>query len=137
MIYTFKSRFAIRIEGFISQKNALRFGCLESSRILRDFDRFCLTNYPATDSLTKEIRYVWAMKKDTEGNNTFHNRMMPVREFARYLNRSGENAYVLPPDITQKDAPYAHTSTQKQKFWRFGTSLTSCNHEGDSLYGIL
>ena len=33
--------------------------------------------------------------------------MMPVREFARYLNRNGEAAYVLPPDIARKDAPYA------------------------------
>ena len=49
----------------------------------------------------------WATKKDTEGNNTFRNRMMPVREFARYLNRNGEAAYILPPDIAKKDAPYA------------------------------
>ena len=33
--------------------------------------------------------------------------MMPVREFARYLNRNGETAYVLPPDIARKDTPYA------------------------------
>ena len=33
--------------------------------------------------------------------------MMPVREFARYLNRNGEAAYILPPDIARKDAPYA------------------------------
>jgi len=32
--------------------------------------------------------------------------MMPVREFARYLNRNGETAYILPPDIARKDAPY-------------------------------
>lgn len=107
MIYTFESRFAARIKDFIAQKNALGFNYLESSRILRDFDRFCLTNFPATDTLEKEICCAWAMKKDTEGNNTFRNRMMPVREFARYLNRSGETAYVLPPDITPKDAPYA------------------------------
>ena len=43
MIYTFKSRFATRIQEFIAQKNALGFGYLESSRLLRDFDRFCLT----------------------------------------------------------------------------------------------
>lgn len=107
MIYTFESRFAARIEGFIAQKNALGFKYLESSRILRDFDCFCLTHFPGENSLTEGICLAWAMKKDTEGNNTFRNRMMPVREFARYLNRNGEIAYVLPPDIAKKDAPYA------------------------------
>lgn len=107
MIYTFKSRFATRIQEFIAQKNALGFGYLESSRLLRDFDRFCLTYFPDVDSLTENLCLAWATKKDTEGNNTFRNRMMPVREFARYLNRNGETAYVLPPDIARKDTPYA------------------------------
>ena len=107
MIYTFKSRFATRIQEFIAQKNALGFGYLEFSRLLRDFDRFCLTYFPDADSLTENLCLAWATKKDTEGNNTFRNRMMPVREFARYLNRNGETAYVLPPDIARKDTPYA------------------------------
>ena len=107
MIYTFKSRFATRIQEFIAQKNALGFGYLESSRLLRDFDRFCLTYFPDADSLTENLCLAWATKKDTEGNNTFRNRMMAVREFARYLNRNGETAYVLPPDIARKDTPYA------------------------------
>ena len=106
MIYTFESRFATRIQEFIAQKNALGFGYLESARLLRDFDRFCLTYFPDADSLTENLCLAWATKKDTEGNNTFRNRMTPVREFARYLNRNGETAYVLPPDIARKDAPY-------------------------------
>ena len=107
MVYTFESHFAAQIENFIAQKNALGFGYLESSRLLRDFDRFCLTYFPEENLLTKELCLAWAMKKGTEGNNTFRNRMMPVREFARYLNRNGEAAYILPPNIARKDAPYA------------------------------
>lgn len=41
-----------------------------------------------------------------EGNNTFRNRLMPVREFARYLNRLGEPAFVLPPDFAKKGTRY-------------------------------
>ena len=55
------------------------FGYLESSRLLRDFDRFCLARFPDAEFLTEEICLAWATKKDTEGNNTFRNRMMPVR----------------------------------------------------------
>lgn len=121
MIYVFESCFASRIEDFIAQKNALGFSYLESSRILRDFDRFCLTHFPEENSLTKELFLTWAMKKETEGNNTFRNRMMPVREFARYLNRSGETAYVLPPNIARKEvayAPYIYTEAEIQAIWK-------------------
>lgn len=86
MTYTFESCFAARIEDFIAQKNALGFGYLESSRLLRDFDRFCMTHFPEENFLTEELCLAWATKKNTEGNNTFRNRMMPVREFARYLS---------------------------------------------------
>lgn len=113
MIYAFKSRFAARIEDFISQKNALGFEYLESSRILRDFDGFCPIHFPDEDSLTEEVCFAWATQKDTEGNNTFRNRLMPVREFARYLNRNGEPAYILPTDIARKDAPYAQYNLHK------------------------
>lgn len=43
-----------------------------------------------------------------------------MREFARYLNRNGENACVLPPDIARKDAPYApyiYTKAEIQAIW--------------------
>lgn len=127
MMYTFKSCFASQIEDFIAQKNALGFGYLESSRLLRDFDRFCLTHFPEENTLTKELCLAWATKKDTEGNNTFRNRMMPVREFARYLNRNGEAAYILPPDIARKDAPYApyiYTETEILAIWNILDHLT-------------
>lgn len=120
MTYTYESLFADRIRDFIAQKNALGFGYLESSRILRDFDRFCLTHFPNEDSLTKEVCLAWAVKKDTEGNNTFRNRMMPVRELARYLNRNGETAYILPPNIARKDPPYAqyiYTEAEMLEIW--------------------
>lgn len=120
MTYTYESLFADRIRDFIAQKNALGFGYLESSRILRDFDRFCLTHFPNEDSLTKEVCLAWAVKKDTEGNNTFRNRMMPVRELARYLNRNGETAYILPPNIARKAPPYAqyiYTEAEMLEIW--------------------
>lgn len=120
MIYTFESCFASRIEALIAQKNALGFSYLESSRILRDFDRFCLANFPQESGLTKEICFAWATRKETECSNTFRNRLMPVRELARYLNRSGETAYVLPPNIARKGTPYApyiYTEEEILRIW--------------------
>lgn len=64
MIYTFESRFADRIEDFIAQKNTLGFRYMESSRLLRDYDRFCLTHFPDANFLTDEICLAWATKTE-------------------------------------------------------------------------
>lgn len=121
MVYTFESRFADRIRAFITQKNALGFPYLESSRVLRDFDRFCTAHFPEAECLTEELCLAWAVKKESEGKNAFRNRLMPVREFARHLNRSGEPAYILPSGIVRRAAPYApyiYTETEIVDIWR-------------------
>lgn len=115
MSYVFESLFANRLYEFIRQKNAVGFPYTESTRLLSEFDRFCLEQFPNEATLTKEICLAWAIRRDTEGNNTFRNRLMPVREFGRYLNRCGEPAFVLPPNFAKKDHDIFHTFTVKKK----------------------
>lgn len=120
MTYTFESLFAKRLHGFIQQKNAVGFPYDESSRLLSDFDRFCLEKFPAETILTKEICLAWAVRKNTEGNNTFRNRLMPVREFARYLNRCGEPAFVLHPNFAKKGPrhiPHIYSEEEIAALW--------------------
>lgn len=120
MTYTFKSFFAERLCGFIRQKNAVGFPYEESSRLLSSFDLFCLGRFPNETNLTKEICLAWAVRKDTEGNNTFRNRLMPVREFARYLNRCGEVAFVLPPNFSKKGPrhiPHIYSEEEIAALW--------------------
>jgi len=120
MIYTFESLFAKRMYEFVKQKNAVGFPYCESTRLLRDFDRFCLDCFPFELNLTKEICLAWAVRKVTEGNNTFRNRLMPIREFARYLNRCGEYAFVLPSDFAKKGArhiPHIYSEAEIIALW--------------------
>ncbi len=120
MNYTFESRFADRLYGFVEQKNAVGFPYDESKRLLRDFDRFCLHTFPAENMLTKEICYAWAVRKSTDNNNTFRNRLMPIREFARYLNRCDEHAFVLPPDFSKKGSrhiPHIYSEAEIAALW--------------------
>lgn len=116
----FLSRFATRIQEFINQKNVLGFPYTESSRILSNFDKFCADKFPDETALTKEICMAWTVKRDTEGNNTFRNRLMPIREFAYHLNRVGETAFVLPTDFVKKGAryiPYIYSQDEILAFW--------------------
>lgn len=102
----YNSNFSSHIEGLISQKHALGYPYEESERILAGFDRFCLQYFPAEHALTKEIGLSWAVRRKTEGVSTFRNRMIPVRELARYLNRLGQGAYIIPVDMAPKATRY-------------------------------
>lgn len=116
----FESCFSAHIQRFIEQKNALGFPYEGSTYILSHFDKFCLDQFPGESVLTKELFHTWAIRSETEGNNAFRNRLMPIREFAHYLNRIGESAYVLPPDFAQKGprhTPHIYTETEISEFW--------------------
>lgn len=120
MSCVFESLFSNRLYEFIQQKNAVGFPYTESTRLLSEFDRFCLEQFPDEATLTKEICLAWAIRRDTEGNNTFRNRLMPVREFARYLNRCGEPAFVLHPNFAKKGPrhiPHIYSEEEIVALW--------------------
>ena len=112
---TFKSQFADRIVEFVQQKRALGFPYDGSEAILEKFDRFCLEHFPSEIILSKELCLAWAVRRETEGNNGFRNRVSPIREFAKYLIRIGEAAYIVPPDFTRRGPrplPYIYSEEE-------------------------
>jgi integrase len=115
MIRTYSSCFATFIEALIEQKHALGYLYDESMRILESFDRFCTERFPDETELSKSLCMSWAVRKDTEGNNGFRNRLMPVRELARYMNRIGGAAFVIPVNLAKKGSRYVpHIYTQEE-----------------------
>jgi len=121
MRYTYSSHLKEYIEGLLDQKHALGCPYLASERILKDFDEFCKFNYPNEKELTKEIGQTWAVIKQTEKPCSFQNRMAPVRELARYINRLGIEAYVISSEYTPKYArqhvPHIFTDSELKTFF--------------------
>ena len=105
MIGGFDSGFASRLNSFIEHKKALGYPYNGSIWILKIFDAFCVEHYPGESRLTKEICLSWSVRKSNECNNSFRNRIYPIREFARYLNSIGEDAYLIPADLVKKGYP--------------------------------
>ena len=99
MNHKFESLFADRIYPFIEQKQRLGFPYSVSGYYLQQFDKFCMEQFPDEAALTKEICFTWAVKRSTEQSNGFRNRLSVVREFAKYLIRNGESAYIIPPRV--------------------------------------
>ena len=120
MRYNFKSGFAERLENFVEQKKALgrSYRCMD--KYIARFDNMCYEHYPVATELTREISMRWAVKNPSECNTTFRNRMSPVREFARFLIRNGEDAYVIPTDLVKKSPrhiPYIYTKSEISAIW--------------------
>lgn len=96
-----KSRFGEQIRAFVGYKNSLGFPYDESIRILGRFDDFCVERFPEKDCLDCELALAWLEKRDTENTAGHRNRIMVIREFAKYL-RAG---------------PYTKRWTEEM-FWR-------------------
>ena len=81
-------------------------------------------------TLTKEIGLSWAIKRSSEQRDSFRNRLAPVREFAKYLNRSGEIAFVIPPYYARRGTrrlPYIYSETEITTIWQSFDALIPCS----------
>ena len=101
-----KSRFGEQIRAFVGYKNSLGFPYNESIRILGRFDDFCVERFPEKDCLDCELALAWLEKRDTENTAGHRNRIMVIREFAKYLRAVGTEAYMIPISMTSKGPRY-------------------------------
>ena len=115
MKYPLNSSFSGRITDFVSYKHSLGHSYEESCRILWKFDTFCTDRFPEKTSFDRDIAMAWLEMRDTEGKAGHRNRVMVLREFAKYLNAIGDNAYLIPISMTTKGKRYIpHIFTESE-----------------------
>ena len=115
------------IEGLIEQKKSLGYPYETSIRHLRSFSRFCRDHYRDETKLTKEIAMHWAEKRPEEHVNTLHRRITPVRQLAKYMNRLGIEAYLIPAGIPGKSVQYVPHIYTEQELRAFFAQLDRCS----------
>ena len=126
MKYTFTGAFAPFICGLIEKKQALGHDYHGSACILRTFDKFCREQFPHETCLTAELAMKWAEQSKTEKNLSRLNRVSVVRELAKYMNSVGEQAYLLPLQLTKKTGrhiPYIYSKEDLSKLFKEIDSL--------------
>ena len=106
MKYPLNSAFAGRIRNFADYKFALGYSYEESCRILWHFDRFCAEKFPDKKEFDRELGIAWLEMRGAEKAAGHRNRVMVLREFAKYLLSIGEAAYMIPISMTRKAARY-------------------------------
>ena len=126
MISSFNSHFAPRINDFIRYKEALGYSRSSYAKFLSQFDRFCLNAYPEETVLTKELVEQWASLRTNEKANGLKRRMVALREFGKYLNAIGKEAYVIPTEMIgdfKPFFPYLFTDEELKAFFTAADSM--------------
>jgi integrase len=120
MKYEFNSGFAPLLCDFVAQKKAIGFLYDHQAKDLVNFDKLCYERAPGATELTREVCNLWAVKKPTENRASFRNRLSPVREFARFINRTGGSAYIIPINMVRKSPrhqPYIYSKAEIAAIW--------------------
>jgi integrase/recombinase XerD len=114
------------IEGLVEQKRAIGYPYDTSAQKLKAFGVFCLDNYPDETVLTKKIAMHWAEKRQDEHINGLLRRITPIRQLAKYMNRLGIDAYIIPPGIPGKQTRYVPHFFTDQELQAFFAEIDKC-----------
>ena len=104
--YILKSNFKEDINNFLNLKYSIGYKYTTGKILIEQFDNLCFTDFNNESTLTKEIALKWAVRRDDESNASLENRIVIVREFAKYLNSLNKNAFVIPTAYMPKKEKY-------------------------------
>ena len=132
-----RSQFAGRIDAFIAHKKALGNRYNTEKGHMDRFDRFCAEFYSYESVLTSEVVEAWTSLRPGEKPGTQAGRCTIMRQFAIFLAKSGEAAYVLPPvqgRPSQSFTPYIFTEDELRAIFDAADRITPgnispCAHE--------
>lgn len=97
MSYEYKSIFKDIINNLIDEKRKLGYKYKTEDRHLKNFDTLAYNLNVCDLNLSKDVVNKYIEIKSWEKPINVTNRVQVIRELAKYLNRMGYKAYVLPP----------------------------------------
>jgi len=123
---TFEGPFAESIAEHISLKQALGYKYVTESKSLSRFASFTQRKYPDAQSLTREIVLDWCAKKSYESQTNQCARATLLRQLAIFMDRVGEQAYILPKGYYPTEAQYVPYIFTKDELNRFFSATDQC-----------
>lgn len=104
--YVLKSNFKVHIKNFLNLKHSTGYKYTTSQILIEQFDNFCYLKYPEKNILDEEIGLSWAKSRKEESVSSVQNRIVVVREFAKYLISLNKSAFVIPTTYIPKKTKY-------------------------------
>ncbi len=114
------------IEDLIEQKRSIGYPYDSSAQKLKAFSVFCMNHYPDETILTKKIAMHWAERRQDEHVNGLMRRITPIRQLAKYMNRIGIDAYIIPPGIPGKQTKYVPHIFTDEELQAFFAEIDRC-----------
>lgn len=116
----YEGPFKSHIKNHVELKQAVGYKYDTEAGHLKRFDRFTLKNYHMATALTKEIVLNWCNKKSYEAQANQCSRASIIRQFAKYLDSIGVEAYIIPKGYypTEKQyIPHIYTNDELTRFF--------------------
>jgi len=108
------------IKDHIQLKRAIGYKYDTDAAHLKRFDRFTLGKYPRATVLTKEIVLDWCAKKSYEAQANQCSRASIIRQFGKYLDSIGVEAYIVPKGYYPTEEqynPHVYTTNELRRFF--------------------
>lgn len=125
----FTGPFHVEMKDFISLKRAVGYIYLSEAGILKRFDKFLEQNHPSITVLTKESVTGWCAKSLHETATNQCSRSSVIRQFAKYLDGLGRDAWILPNNYYptgQQYVPHVYTPDELRRFFAETDKCSYC-----------
>lgn len=105
------------IDALVAEKQAVGYNYDAERRVLARFAVFSRREFPRLDTLSEASVHGWIAAAQRRGVKpaTLHGLVAPIRELARWLDRRGVDAYLLPRAVLPRPAryvPHIYTDTE-------------------------
>lgn len=127
---TYDSFFKDYMRSHVDLKQAVGYKYETEAAHLKRFDRFLVENYPLATSLTKEIVLKWCSKTSYEAQANQCARVSILRQFAKYLDSIGVEAYLIPKGYYPSEqlyVPYIYTQEELSRFFAKTDQCRECS----------
>ncbi len=123
------SRFATRLEAFVSLKRAMGLRYDATVQDLQQFDRFVFDRMPAADIITPEVVDAWLASGRHLSAKAQKKRLGLVRQFSLYLKRFRSDSYVPDRNMVPIHVPpsktYVYSSDEYRALLKAALALPS------------
>jgi integrase len=119
---------------FISLKQAIGYKYVTETGILKRFDLYLAQNYPTAIELTKEAVTGWCARSLHEKAANQCSRSSVVRQFAKYLDALGKQAWILPKSYYPKGQKYVPHIYTPDELSRFFDETDKCSYRSEHPY---
>lgn len=116
----YEGPFKDHIQSHVELKRAVGYKYDTDARHLKRFDLFTLDKHPCATTLTKEIVLEWCAKTAYEAQANQCSRASIIRQFGKYMDSMGMEAYILPKGYyptEEQYVPHVYTADELARFF--------------------